>query len=302
MSKFLSKKNIRYGLWGATGIGAILLILYLVLLVFFDNINTLFNITAHTEIIKFQTVNKPISRYNLNNASIHVTENYNFKNIYNSFNGSLEINSNVKVEIERISHGAIFFLLESENGESIGNLYNNDNKKILKAKDYMLIEIKKVDSLLNNGVSIVFPLSGFVELGKSVDVEIYEETSPVLRTGDITMTGYSSYFGNGQYFEAGNKKLYLGDCLEFDKKEAIGFVSVNDSPALQVAYRIEADQAIIRKPGPKAKNSGYRISASVYDKFVNDKLFQGLSLISAFLLVLASFGDFIMNIYNFKIK
>lgn len=302
MSKFLSKKNIRYGLWGATGLVAILLILYLVLLVFFDNINTLFNITAHTEIIKFQTVNKPISRYNLNNASIHVTENYNFKNIYNSFNGSLEINKNVKVEIERISQGAIIFLLESENGESIGNLYNDNNKKVLKANDYMLIEINKVDSLLDNGISIVFPLSGFVELGKSVDVEIYEETSPVLRTGDITMTGYSSFFGNGQYFEAGNKKLYLGDCLEFDKKEAIGFVSINDNPALQVAYRIEADQAIIRKPGPKAKNSGYRISASVYDKFINDRLFQGLSLISAFLLVLASFGDFIMNIINFKIK
>ena len=301
MTSVLSNKKFRIGYWIAIGIGAILL-LYLVLLVFFININTLFNITAHTEIIKFQTTSKPISRYNLNNASIHVTENYNFKNIYNSFNGSLEINNNVKVEIERISQGSILFLLESENGKSIGNLYNNDNKKILKANDYMLIEIKKIDSLLNNGVSIVFPLSGFVELGKSVDVEIYEETSPVLRTGDISMTGYSSIFGNGHYFEAGNKKLYLGDCLEFDKKEAIGFVSVNDNPALQVAYRIEADQAIIRKPGPKAKNSGYRISASVYDKFINDRIFQGLSLIAAFLLVLASFGDFIMNIYNFKIK
>ena len=299
MGKSKNRKNIWKGLKVSVGVILVGFLFYFTLLVFFDTINTLFNITAHTEIIKFQTVSKPISRYNLNNASIQITDNYNFKEIYNSFNGSLEINKNVKVEIERISQGAIIFLLEGENGTSVGNLYNNNNKKVFKANDYMLIEINKVDSLLNAGISIVFPLSGIVELGKSVDVEIYEETSPVLRTGDITMTGYSN-FGSGQYFEAGNKKLYLGDCLEFGNKEAIGFVSVNDNPALQVAYRVEADQAIIRKPGPKGKNSGYRISASLYDKFVNDRLFQGLSLIFAALLVLASLGDFIMNIINFK--
>jgi len=301
MGKSKSRKKIWRSLRVSIGIILVGFLFYFTLLVFFDNINTLFNITAHTEIIKFQTVNKPISRYNLNNASIHVTENYNFKEIYSSFNGSLEINKDVKVEIERISQGSIIFLLECENGESIGNLYNSSNKNVFKAKDYMLIEINKVDSLLNAGITMVFPLSGIVELGKSVDIEIFEETSPVLRTGDITMTGYSN-FGSGQYFEAGNKKLYLGDCLEFEKKEAIGFVSVNENPALQVAYRIEANQAIIRKPGPKGKNSGYKISASVYDKFINDRLFQGLSLIFATLLVIATLGDFIINFINYKKK
>ena len=145
----------------------------------------------------------------------------------------------------------------------------------------------------------MFPLSGYVELGKSVDVEIFEETNPIVRTGDITMTGYSN-FGSGQYFEAGNKKLYLGDCLEFENKDAIGFVAVNDDPALQVAYRIEANEAIIRKPGPKGKNSGYRISASVYDKFINDRFFQGLSMIFATLLVITSLIDFTMNIFKRK--
>jgi hypothetical protein len=300
MLKSLSEKQLRNGRW--VGIGALLLcVLYVILLIFFDNINTLFNITAHTEIIKFQTVNKPISRYNLNNASIHVTENYDFKNIYNSFNGSLEINKNVKVEIERISQGAIIFMLESENGTSIGNLYNSNNKKVFQAEDYMLIEIKKVDSLLNHGISIVYPLSGFVKLGKSVDVEIYEETNPVVRTGDITMTGYSN-FVRGQYFEASSKKLYLGDCLEFDDKEAIGFVAINDNPALQVAYRIEANEAIIRKPGPKAKNSGYKISASLYDRFANDKFFLGISMIFAALLVFTSLYDSITNIIKGRKK
>jgi len=301
IKKLFKDRYFRNSFWAITGLSLIFVVLYFILLFFFDNINTLFNITAHTEIVKFQTVHKPTSRYNLNNASIYVTENFTFKNIYDSFNGSLEINKNVKVEIERISKGTIFFSLEGENGKSIGNLYDSGNKKVLKAEDYMLIEISKVDSLLNDGISIVFPLSGIVKLGKSVDIEIFEETNPVLRTGDITMTGYSG-FGSGQYFEAGNKKLYLGDCLEFEEKEAIGFVSVNDNPALQVAYRIEADQAIIRKPGPKGKNSGYRISASVYDKFKNDRLFQGVSLIFASILVLTSLGDFLMNIYKFRKK
>jgi hypothetical protein len=167
----------------------------------------------------------------------------------------------------------------------------------------MLIEIKNVDSLLNSGISIVYPLSGIVELGKSVDVEIYNETSPILRSGDISMTGYSN-FGKGKYFDAGNEKLYLGDCLEFGEKEVIGFVAVNDNPALQVAYRVEADEAIVRKPGPKGKNSGYRISASLYDRFINDLFFQGLSLIFAALIVFTSITDFKINIFKFlnKIK
>ena len=299
MGVLKNRINIRKYLKYFIGICLTALFLYFSSLVLFDNINTLFNITAHTEIIKFHTVNKPISRYNLNNASIHITENYNFKEIYSSFNGTLELNKNVDVEIERISQGAIIISIEGENGKSIGNLFNSNNKKVFKANDYMLIEINKVDSLLYNGISIVFPLSGIVELGKSVDVEIYEETSPVLRTGDITMTGYSN-FGGGRYFDAGSKKLYLGDFLEFEDKDGIGFVSINDNPALQVAYRIEADQAIIRKPGPKGKNSGYIISASVYDKFINDSLFQGISLIFAMLLILFSLIDSIMNVFNLK--
>jgi hypothetical protein len=272
--------------------------LYFVVLLLFDNINTLFNITAHTEIVKFKTVSKPISRYNLNNAYIHVVEGFEFKEIQRSFNGSLEINKDVNVELERIANGAIIFSLETESGNSVANLYNKNNSKIYTGNDYMLIEIHKVDSLLNSGVSIVFPLSGIVELGKSVDVEIFDETSPILRSGDISMTGYSDFIGDGQYFEAGSEQLYLGDCLEFEDKEAIGFVAVNDNPALQVSYRIEAEEAVVRKPGPKGKNSGYRISASLYDRFVNDRFFQGLSLIFATLFALNSMFELAQYLKN----
>jgi len=300
MPKLPSRKSIKTGLIGLAVVSGIVLVFIVALLLFFNRINTLFNITAHTEIVKFQTVSKPISRYNLNNASIYVAESYDFKNIFNSFNGSLGINKDVNVEIERISNGAIFFTLESENGTSVGNLYNTNNTKVYTVKDYMLIEIYEVDSLLNNGVSIVFPLSGIVELGKSVDVEIFNETSPVLRSGDISMTGYSVFLGRGQYFEAGSEKLYLGDCLEFEGKEAIGFVAVNDNPALQVSYRIEAEEAIIRKPGPKGKDSGYRISASFYDRLLNDRIFQGWSLIFAALVVINAFFDLYNHIRELK--
>ena len=273
-------------------VGIFSVIVFLVLLrLFFANINTLFNITAHTEIVAFQTAKKPISRYNLNNASVYVTDDFSFKNIYTSFNGSLELNKDVHVKIERMSQGSIILELEGLNEEPIGNLYDSNNAQVYTATDYMLIEIHKVDSLLNSGKSIVFPLSGFVELGKSVDVEIYDETSPVLRTGDITMTGYTN-FGGGKYFEAGSEKLYLGDRLEFKNAEAIGFVAVNDNPALQVSYRIEAEEAVIIKPGPKSNNSGYRISASIYDRFINDQLFQGISLIFASLIAIMSLLDF----------
>jgi hypothetical protein len=147
---------------------------------------------------------------------------------------------------------------------------------------------------------MVFPISGEVNLGRSVDIEIFGESTALLKGGTITMTGYSGW--SRSFFEAGSKPLELGDYLIFEdiKENAFGFLTITEDPGLQVAYRVEAKRAKVIKPGPRDKNSGYPISASLYNLFISDRFFQSLSLFFAAVLILTTIYTFYMDIILFR--
>ena len=278
--------------------GILLMVLFYQALI--NRVVTLFNVTAQTEIVSFYTRQKPISRINLYGADIY----FDGYKKYTGFNGALELNKGVEVNIERLAKGSLFIDVEALETSSVGKLFSGeDGSLVYNAEDHLNIEVRNVDSLLNNGYSLVVPLTGKVELGGSVDIEINGETSPVLRAGNITMTGYSKL--GDDFFVAGTEELFLGDCLTFEdhdnlSTDALGFAVVNDRPAIQVSYRVESTEAVVVKPGPKGRNTGYRISASLFDRFRYDRFFQGISLIFGVLVVLTTIGDFTITILQFK--
>ena len=183
----------------------------------------------------------------------------------------------------------------------MGNFYSIDNNsKVRSAGEYLYIEISNIDSLINSGRTIILPISGEIILGSSIEVEINNQASPVLRKGEIVMTGTSSW--SGEHFIAGSEKLYLGDKLNIEKESGFGFITVNENPALQVSFRVKAKTIKIQKPGPKEANSGYTISASIYDRFLHDQLFQRLSLVFAMIVIATSIGDFLINFSTSKGK
>lgn len=274
------------------------LFIYFLLSLFLDPIITIYNVAAQTERLQFKTLDNNISRYNLLNAQVI---DYDAEELLENFNGSLKLNSGITLDFERISSGPIIITIFSEDGKSIGNFYQgSDGELLLEAPDFINIFFEPIDSLLHQGIGTVFPISGTVNLGRSVGFEVFGESSPLLREGNITMTGYSSW--SNSYFEAGNSPLSMGDYLIFEDEDkmAFGFLTINENPGLQVAYRVEALEARVIKPGPRDANSGYPISASLYDRFMSDRLFQSISLLFAGLILATTLVTFYMDVILFR--
>ena len=278
----------------------------LLLLFIFDSIKTIYNVTATTEIISFHSSQKPSSRINLFDADIYTLKA--LKNswqseevlVEKSFSGSVEIYDSTTVKIERIGNGPLLIELVRPQGGRVASLRgsNTQGQKLTSIDEIMFIEIHNIDSLVNNNISVVIPLSGEIILGKSIEVESNNEYSLLLQEGDITMTGYTK-FGK-KYFVAGQEKLYLGDKLIFDDKNSIGIATVNTKPAIQVSYRAVGEQAKIIKPGPRDSESGYTFAASTFSRFKYDSFFQGLSILAGFLLFVLKIWDTFSKVQQSK--
>lgn len=275
---------------------AVVVILVILAIAILGKIDTIYNITAHTEVVTIHITQKPISRINIYNASIY---NLEPEAILKDFSGTLEINRDVNFIIERVSQGNVILELDCESCDYVAKLYNHiDGSLIHTAGDYLYIEIKNIVNTINKGETLVIPFTGTVKIGKSIDVEEANVSSPVLRSGTITMTGVSNM--GSKNFLAGTSELYLGDELILEDSESFGFVSINENPALQLACRTQAKNAIIIKPGPKDNESGLRVSATFFDRFKSDQLFQAFSFIMGILLVLVSIMDFSINLKSYK--
>ena len=277
-------------------------VIYFVILVS-ERILTIFNVTANTEILECYSDQKQLSNINLFDAEIYTMEDdvdliYVEKQLYSGFKGMMALNDSVVLKMERLSHGSLLLEAERPTGGIVATLKEFETGKVMNVDDIIFITINKIDSLIDHNASIVLPFSGTVKLGKSIDVESDNEYSLVLRDGDITMTGYTPL--TNSYFVAGKEKLYLGDMLTIDDDKAIGFATVNESPAIQVSYRTIGKEARIIKPGPKDMNSGYRFSATIFSRFKYDAIFQRISILFAVILTCVTIGDFLLNVYNQK--
>lgn len=259
----------------------VFVIIKLLIITFFDPITTTFNITVNTERIDFTTLDKNNSRFILLNAEIANEDEI----LATNFFGSLEFNKGAKVTIERVAFGPISIIVESETNESIGKLYNGEDGSLFyEAEDFLEVYIYDVVQMSKKGQTFIFSLGGDVNIGRSVNFEIFGESTALLRSGEVKMIGKTKFMND--YFEAGSELLNLGDRLVFDSKESgtYGFVTVNENPGMRAAYRVTAKEARIVKPGPQNEDQGYIISASFLDRLVKDKMFQGISVVAAALM------------------
>lgn len=261
---------------------AVLLMLYAL---FFVPITTTFNVAVNTERIQFTTLGKNNSRIVLLDAEVASIDSVLSK----SFDGNIDLNNNVKVTIERISNGPISIVLENETGESVGSLYNGENGELFyTGSDFLELYIYDVLKKTEDGQTFIFSIDGDVNIGRSVNYEIFGESTALLRDGEIKMIGKS--FLSNDNFEAGSVMLNLGDRLVFDDIESktYGFVTVNENPGMKAAYRIASKHARVIKPGPQNENNGYVISASLISMILNDRNVQGLILLIGALIGLTS--------------
>ncbi|QMW01718.1 hypothetical protein [Spirosoma foliorum] len=257
----------------------------------FDPIVTTFNITANTERIEIQTVDENGSHLNFYDADIYDTGT---NPIFKKFTGSLKLNKGVAVTIERTAYGPAILQFNAPKNQIIGSIFDENSQFVRHTSHFLQIFISNIKSRAENGQTIILPVDGVVNIGRSVDFETPDESTAVLRSGEINMTGKSTFTDT---FEAGTNQLYLGDQITFDDKnnKAFGFITINEQPCMQAAYRVIAKQATILKPGPKTQNSGVDIQATKFDRLSKASPFQIISLIFGALGFLTSLFTFLKD-------
>lgn len=273
------------------------LVLKLLHMVFFDPITTTFNVTVNTERIDYTTIDKNNSRLILASAELADMDSILSEN----FEGTIDLNSNVKVTIERIAFGPISIIIESDIAESIGKVYNgNDGKLFHIAKDFLEIYIYDIVKKTEEGQTFIFSIDGDVNIGRSVNFEIFGESTALLRDGEVKMIGKTKF--SNDFFEAGSKQLNLGDRLVFDKiqSKTFGFVTINENAGMKAAYRVTSKEARVIKPGPQGENNGYTISASLLDRLLKDRMFQGISILFGALITFIQIFPFLKDIKKQK--
>lgn len=264
-----------------------------ILILLFEPINTIFNITANTERIKIRTIKSNSSRLIFENAEIADIHEI----LDSAFNGSLQLNKDVEVVVERVANGPLILEFRSDN--HTGKLYNSENDFLMDTPPFFEVVIENMDSRVEKGRTILFPIEGDIDLGRSVDFEVSGEYNSVLRDGELSMTGVSGIFG--EHFDSGAKKLLLGDQVVFEgvKEGALGFVTVNENSGIQVAYRLSAKHAKILKPGIKDIKSGTEVKVRPLDRFLNAPIFQWLSLFFGSLVIMMSIGSFLLDLKSY---
>lgn len=252
-------------------------------------------ITANTEKITFTPLDNISSRIVLRGAQIANDDSILFKN----FNGSFKINTNVKVEVERISNGPLDIFIEGKPSEKIGQLYKEyDNEKVLEASDFIEIRISNIDSLSNLGKNTIIPINGAANVGRSVGIETSGKSTALLKGGEVILT--SSSICSNKQFISNRYDLLLGDRIELKDNRSFGFALVDDEPGMKVSIRTQAKEAIIMKPGPTDTDAGIKLTANWLDLLTKDELYRTFSFILGGILILTTFITFFFDFRNFK--
>jgi hypothetical protein len=266
-----------------------------VYLIALSKINTIFNVTANTERLEFTVSDNNNSSWNFNGVNIlDVYGNY----LYKKFSGSIVLSANSTIRIDRNASGPAFITIENQKSNKLCLIKSDLDLSIkeIRAK-FLEIEVDSIQDKSSKGITHVLPIKGVVKLGGDTDYEINGESTAVLKEGIVSMQGISSIRKN-EYFRAGTEPLNLGDELLFRHNPiAIGFVLIGERSGLEVSYRVEAREAVIIRPG--YEKSGYKISATLLDKFLNDRSFQTISLLTGVIIVLITLLTFGMDIFSF---
>lgn len=262
---------------------------------FFNPITTIYNVSIDTEYIEFETVDKNNSKFILKNVQIGDMSGI----IAENFNGSFELNSNVKVIIERVSFGSIIITVECMDCKSVGSIDDENDKLIEILGPYADFEILHTDKDSYEGTTRIFRMDGVINAGRTMGFEQADESTAVLKGGEIKLFGKSKF--NNNYFEAASIDVNIGDKLVFEnqKSKAHGFVIINESAGMKAAYRVEADEISIIRPGPRRSKEGQTYSATFIDSLYNDGFFKTLSVLFGALIFIISFFTFIMDVLLF---
>jgi hypothetical protein len=199
-------------------------------------------------------------------------------------NGSLQLNSNVSIAVERIGSGPLRMRIQALNKEgSVGQLYNDSDEVNETLSSRVILVADDVEGRAKNGQRFVFPFAGGLDLDGASGF-MGGAPYPIIRSGKVLLLG-RTLLGSSHY-EAGSVALEEGDSLRFIRcsGSAVGFIIVDDRPAITAVYRIVASKGNVSRFG----SQGYDIGTSLAARIKNDGSVQ--LVWACFLFLLGLFG------------
>ncbi len=261
-------------------------------LIIYISDDTTFNVTANTEQIEFRTFESDHIRISLDNVIIN-----NYDTILdNNYIGSFEIEDSSKVIIERIANGPLYIMVTGNKHNNAGVFYDTLGNFNHDAENFVEFYFANPTKGVFENQNIIIPISGEVILGRSVFYQTYFSPTSLVKSGKVTMISKSLFRNN--YFVSGEHEFNIGDqfIVEGGKtSKAYGFVTINknsDVGGLIASYKVVGKKGRIITSGPREKNAGYFISATIVSRFLYDPVFKAVGWAFAILFGMATFVTF----------
>jgi hypothetical protein len=271
-------------------------------------VNSTYSISVNTEVIQFKTLDDNISKFSIPCSDVF---NYDYDNI-GRYGGTFKVAKGATTRIERISQGnsasiQIEGLVDYKTGvsKSAGTFYSEEDDEILgEAENFVEFYIDSISQRISRGETIIIPLTGNVSIGRAINYESYGNSNAIVRSGKVTVIGKAilgnTYFKSESYDLNIGDQFRIGDVYENDSlnvSKAYGFITINEDKGMTAAYKVIGKKGRIITPGPIDDNSGYLIKTSLMSRFLNDPIFNGISMALAFLVIIAGLVPFIRDLY-----
>ncbi len=262
-----------------------LLPLLVVALLYLWRVPTTFDVTASTEVVTFETgpsIHDAASWWPLQDVRIVQAG----AESPTRFSGFFEPAAMTHVRVERLANGPVVITMEPATGAreeeaSVGRFFTWGEEEVLEAGSDLEIWIPDMPARADSGETLVIPVAGQVT-SRGVGA-MSSGSNALLRSGTVRLMG-RSIFGD-RAFVAGTSELGPGDqfLVEGIRGTAVGLVVADERPALRMAYRVIGDRGIVERPAAGA----YTLSVSLFDRALNEPLFQALFVILGGLAVIA---------------
>lgn len=259
-------------------------------------------IFANTELVKFITMNRDNINIPLTDVEVYDLK----KDSTYSFSGTFKITKeNVRTTITRISNGDVSILVESITNpiydkSSLGSFYSKEDVFQYDAFGSFEFYIDNFKEKAENGETIILPIAGNIEIGRTSKYEFYGNSTAILRSGEVIILGKTIM---GKPYKSNLYELNVGDKFHLEKQFGIarGILTINEKSAMQVAYRVVGEKGRIINPGEIGDvKTGYYLSRSLFSRFENDPLVKSISLALAILISIAEVGPLFSCFTNKK--
>lgn len=232
-----------------------LLVLVFISVAFFTNNNTVYNVSARSEIVSVSPF--PGAQYpdwKLKDASF----SYGDEEVKNA-SGTLSINSNSTVLFERVGVQNTYIAIEGKDKALVASLMSSDGRVYNFTED-VFITISSTDE---KPVSFLF--DGTISIGGGI--EEGKHPMPILLSGKVDIADKAAL--SQEYYIASPYELKIGDMFSIDSPvtQSSGFLYIDDSPGMQITYSGKGKEAYIER----YKSEPIKLKNSVWTKLINDQ-------------------------------